>query len=240
MTETPPTAKLPKVRTVSNLTEQVHDLLMGAVVDGSLEPGRLYSVQALARQLGVSRTPVREAMLQLARRGMVEMVPSQGVRIVQRSLEDLRDIFEIRLWLEVPAVRIAVPKMEEADVARIRASYERMRECAVSGDGRGLESEDRVFHAAILECSGNLRVAVMLDELRDFVVAKGKTTTGRSRSLLEIVEAHQPIVEAISRGDADGAAAAMERHLRSSAEALLKQFASDAAESADPDRLALP
>ena len=222
-----PSGKLPKVRTVSNLTEQVHDLLMGAVVEGTLEPGRLYSVQALAGQLGVSRTPVREAMLQLARRGIVEMVPSQGVRIVQRSLDDLRDIFEIRLWLEVPVVRAAVPKMDAADVARIHASYERMREYALTGDGRGLEIEDRVLHAAILECSGNLRVAVLIDELRDFVVAQGKTTTGRSRTLLEIAEVHKPIVDAIDRGDAEGAADAMERHLLSSADALLKQFAAE-------------
>lgn len=237
MVEAVSSGQLPKVRTVSNLTEQVHDLLMAAIVDGTLEPGRLYSVQALAGEFGVSRTPVREAMLQLARRGMVEMVPSQGVRIVRRSLEDLRDIFEVRLWLEVPAVRAAVPKMDEADVARINASYARMRECALSGDIRGLESEDRVLHAAILECSGNLRVAVLIDELRDFVVGQGKTTTGRSRTPLEIVEAHGPVVEAIERGDAEAAAEAMEVHLRSSAEALLAQFASDPARS---DRPTLP
>jgi DNA-binding GntR family transcriptional regulator len=219
--------QLSKVRTVSNLTEQVHDLLMGAILDGSLEPGRLYSVQALSGELGVSRTPVREAMLQLARRGIVEMVPSQGVRIVQRSLDDLKDIFEIRLWVEVPAVRAAVPKMDEADVARLQASYSRMRECALNGDTRGLENEDRVLHAVILECSGNLRVAMMIDELRDFVVTQGKTTTGRSRTPLEIVEAHRPIVEAIERGDAEAAAEAMDRHLRSSADVVLSQFASD-------------
>ncbi|MEZ5076942.1 MAG: GntR family transcriptional regulator [Solirubrobacterales bacterium] len=212
---------------MSNLTEQVHDLLMGAVVDGTLEPGKLYSVQALASEFGVSRTPVREAMLQLARRGIVEMVPSQGVRIVQRSLDDLRDIFEVRIWLETPAVRAAVPNMDDADVQRIRASYERMRECALAGDRSGLESEDRLLHAAILECSGNLRVAVMLDELRDFVVAQGNTTTGRSRTPLEIAEAHRPLVEAIDRRDADGAAKAMEQHLRSSADVLLRQFAAD-------------
>lgn len=231
MPDTSPKGQLPKVRTVSNLTEQVHDLLMSAIVDGDLEPGTLYSVQSLSRELGVSRTPVREAMLQLARRGIVEMVPNQGVRIVQRSLADLEDIFEVRLWLEVPAVREAVPKMEPADLARILASFNRMRECALTGDGRGLESEDRVFHAAILECSGNLRVGVLIDELRDFVVAQGKTTTGRSRTLLEIVEAHAPIVEAIERGDAEAAAQAMDRHLRSSAEALLGQFADDAGEA---------
>lgn len=227
MAQASPDGQLPKIRAVANLTEQVHDLLMRAVVDGDLEPGRLYSVQALAGQLGVSRTPVREAMLQLARRGIVEMVPSQGVRIVQRSLDDLRDIFELRLWLEVPAVRVAVPNMDDADVDRIRGSFERMLESAEAGDGRALESEDRVFHAAILECSGNLRVAATIDELRDFVVAQGSTTTGRSRTLSEIAEAHRPIVAAIERHDPEAAAKAMERHLTTSAEALLHQFFGD-------------
>ncbi|MFT3864346.1 MAG: GntR family transcriptional regulator [Solirubrobacterales bacterium] len=222
-----PKSRLPKVETVSNLTEQVHDLLLGAIIDGTLEAGSLYSVQALADQFGVSRTPVREAMLQLARRGIVEMVRNQGVLIVQRSLEDLRDIFQIRLWLEVPAVSDAVPNMEDADIERVHCIYERMRECARQGDARGLENEDRLLHGAIIECSGNLRVASMIDDLRDFVIAQGKTTTGRSRTLLEIVQAHDELIAAIDRRDADAAAAAMARHLESTAEALLEIFAAE-------------
>ncbi|HVV89840.1 MAG TPA: GntR family transcriptional regulator [Solirubrobacterales bacterium] len=227
MSGTAPKGRLPKVETVSNLTEQVHDLLLGAIVDGTLEAGTLYSVQALADQFGVSRTPVREAMLQLARRGIVEMVRNQGVLIVQRSLEDLRDIFQIRLWLEVPAVRDAVPKMDAADLERIHATFGRMRAFAREGDARGLENEDRMLHRAILECSGNLRVAAMIDDLRDFVIAQGKTTTGRSRTLPQIVEAHGDLIAAIDRGDAEGAAQAMARHLESTSDALLAQFADE-------------
>lgn len=223
---------LPKVATVSNRTEQVHDLLMRAIAEGELEAGQLYSVQALAGELGVSRTPVREAMLQLARRGIVEMVPGQGVRVIQRSLDDVRDIFEVRIWLEVPVIKTAVPKMDDADLARVRASYERMQQAALAGDGRALENEDRVFHLAILECSGNLRVARLLDELRDFVVAQGKTTTGRSRTPMQIVEAHEPILAAIERRDSEAAGEAMETHLRSSAKVLLAQLG-DRGESAD-------
>lgn len=227
MPSTRPTAQLPKVATVTNLTEQVHDLLMNAIIDGALEAGQLYSVQALADQFGVSRTPVREAMLQLARRGIVEMVRNQGVLIVQRSLEDIREIFEIRLWLEPPAVRAAVPRMEAEDLERMHAVYARMRRCAEAEDPRGLEGEDRLLHATILECSGNLRVAPMIDDLRDFVIAQGRTTTGRSRTLLEIVAAHDELIAAIDGGDADAAAAAMEQHLRSTADALVAQFAAE-------------
>lgn len=215
---------LPKVTTSVNLTEQVHDALAAAIVDGTLEPGQLYSVQALADQFGVSRTPVREAMLQLARRGLVEMVRNQGVLIVKRSLDDLRDIFQVRLWLEVPAVREAARRAGDDDRRRFHGHYARMRSAALEGDAAALEREDRLLHEAILERSGNLRLVHMIDELRDYVIAHGQTTSGRSRTLLEIVEEHDAILAAIDRGDPDAAAAAMERHISSTAEKPLAQL----------------
>lgn len=222
---------LKPVAATVNLTEQVRDQLMSAIAEGRLASGSLHSVSALANELGVSRTPVREAMLQLAQRGLVRMVRNQGVVILGPSVEDLRQIFQIRLWLEVPATREAARKADEADKRRLWEHYENMRRFANDGDAPGLEREDRMLHTSILELSGNERLARVVNEMRDFTIARGSTTTFRSRTPEEIVTQHLPIIRAIDSNDPDAAGSAMAQHLEASASALLAQEAARQVES---------
>lgn len=220
--------RLEPIDRAENFTQQVRETLVSAIASGSLERGGIYSMQVLADQLGVSRTPVREAMLQLQQRGLVKMLRNQGALILGPTLDDLRQIFQLRRWLEVPATREAVANAGEQDRAALWAHFREMEAAAARDDAAAVDREDRLLHSRLLALSGNDRVVTVLDDVRSFMIAHGHTTTGRSRSLREIVAQHEPILAAFDAGDADAAAAAMERHLEATETATLVQGAAAA------------
>ncbi|HLH71627.1 MAG TPA: GntR family transcriptional regulator [Candidatus Dormibacteraeota bacterium] len=202
-------------------TDQVLRALTDAIVEGRLVPGTLHSVGSLAEQLGVSRTPVREALIQLSRRGMVGFERNRGVRILETTLHDLEEIFEIRLWIEPPATRQAVHRLGTPEAGIVREHFEAMHAAARQGRLAELWRHDRALHRTIVQCSGNLRAAQYLDGLRDLVLMRGATTVHRARSPLEIVEDHRPLVEAIEARDPERAAEEMRRHIRTTADLVL-------------------
>ncbi len=208
-------------------------MLKGTLASGGLEVGRVYPIQTLADQMGVSRTPVREALLQLQQAGLVRILPNQGVLVVGRTVEDLRQVFQIRTWLEVPAVREAVVRADVDAVASLRASYARLAALADADDRAGVEAEDRAFHALLLETAGNRRLADVVGHLRDFLISNGYASTGHERSLRDLALEHLPIVEAVAAGDADAAAAAMESHLARTAEVTIELATARAAQSGE-------
>ena len=186
-------------------------------------PGSLHSVAELAETLGVSRTPVREALIELASRGMVQFERNRGVRILQTSIHDLEEIFEMRLMLEVPATAQAVARMSPAEIRALRSQLALMEQAAAAGDESRLWTHDRGFHHMLLAASGNRRLADYVDGLRDMVLVQGVTTAGRARSLAAIVAEHEAIFERVAAGDADGAAAAVGAHIEHTRALLIAQ-----------------
>lgn len=214
-----------QVRQSSTVYSQVLDALRAAVITGELQPGSLHSVGSLAGQLGVSRTPVREALIKLAQQGMVRFERNRGVRILQTSLHDLEEVFALRLLLEVPATRRAVGQLDAAGRRELGRHYQAMERAAKADDEFRLMEHDRRFHRVVLEASGNQRLADFVDGLRDMVLRRGVSTARASRSLEDIVAEHGKILGPIEAGDADGAAEAMRAHLQHTAELLISQEA---------------
>lgn len=215
-------SSLPALAERVNRSEEAHAILREAISSGRMSPGQIHSVQALAEQLGVSRTPVREALLQLARQGLVEPVRNRGFLVVERSLQDVRDIFEIRLLLEPAAARAAARRANAEDVDRMQAHYHEMTAAARAGDADTTWKHDRAFHLAILEASGNSRLAQYIDALRDLIQRRGQLTT-RSRQLQAIAREHGPILDAMEKRHGAGAEQAMRHHIRQTRDALLAQ-----------------
>jgi DNA-binding GntR family transcriptional regulator len=204
---------------------QVLAALRTAVITGELAPGTLHSVQTLATQLGVSRTPVREALIKLAQQGMVRFERNRGVRVLQTSLHDLEEVFALRLLLEPAAVRRAVTRMDESTRKELRKLFAAMQKAAKADDEFTMLGHDRRFHRVVLEASGNTRLATYVDGLRDMVLRRGVSTARESRSLDDIVAEHAEILTLIEAGDADGAAEAMRVHVQHTAELLIAQEA---------------
>jgi len=217
-----------RARTGETYTDQVRETLVTAIADGVLEAGRVYPMQVLAEQLGVSRTPVREALLQLQERSLIRMERNHGVRILPRTVDDLADVFQIRRWLEVPATEAAAARLRAEDDVALSACLERMTSAAAAGDVAAFALLDRDFHALILERSGNARVARLVAELRDFLIAHGHATSWIEGGLPEVAAQHEPILAALARRDGPAAAAAMADHLSRVAEATIAAASGDA------------
>lgn len=212
-----------QVRPADTVNGQVLGELRTAVVTGELPPGTLHSVQSLATQLGVSRTPVREALIKLAQQGMVAFERNRGVRILPTSVRDLEEVFALRLLLEVPATRRAVRLLDVAGRRELRRLLVAMERAAAADDEFLLSEHDRRFHRMLLRASGNHRLAEYVDGLRDTVLRRGVSTAGSSRTLDDIVAEHRGVLERVEAGDADGAAAAMRSHILHTAALLVAQ-----------------
>lgn len=208
-----PRKAIQPLKSEASLTARIRGSLRDAIVAGDLKPGTLYSVQTLAEQFEVSRTPVREALIDLAGLDMVRFERNRGVRIVEASPRDLVDIFNLRILLEVPATHRAVTQITDRGVAALRSELTAMEAAEDVDDEVTLMRHDRAFHLIILEASGNRRLSAYIDHLRDVVLTRGVSTVGRSRALEDIVLEHQEICAHIERRDADAAAQAMRTHL---------------------------
>lgn len=184
-------------------------MLRTRILSGDLDPGTQHSVYRLAAEFGVSRTPVREAVLRLADAGLVTIEKNRGITINGPTLRDIREIFEFRLVLEVPAASYAASHSDKALVTRLRAELDGAHRASAEENPALAEAHDREFHQIIVETLGNPRMTKALGSLRDaarlgWAVADDWTQLDRERAA---------IFDAIVRGDSRAAAVEMESHI---------------------------
>jgi DNA-binding GntR family transcriptional regulator len=207
----------------ATLTSRALDALRAAIVDGRLEAGERYSVAQLAERFGVSRTPVREALLVLERQGVVRFERNRGVRVLETTAHDLEEVFALRLLLEVPATRRACALLTREDLDALERELRTMERLAAEGDEAAFMAHDKRFHEIILRGSGNRRLTTIVSQLRDLVRFRGASTVGRSRDLQAILAEHVVILDALRARDSHGAARAMRAHLLETGRLLLAQ-----------------
>lgn len=215
------------IETELPLSVRAREAIRSAIIVGQLAPGTLHSVQALASRFGISRTPVREALIDLSKQGMVSFERNRGVRILETSVHDLEEILAIRLLLEPPATYRAVAQFTPSAQRELELEVAAMANAAERDDQISFMRHDRGFHSIILGMSGNRRLQEFIDQIRDLVVARGNSTLGTTRSPLEIVEEHRFILDRISEGDAVGAASAMREHISRTGRLLIAQEGGD-------------
>lgn len=205
------------------LSQRAADSIRNAIREGRLSPDELYSVARLAEEFGVSRTPVREALLVLERQGMVRFERNRGVRVLATTAHDLEEIFTLRLLLEVPAAERACRRLDAKGREAIKRELQSMREAAGADDEPRFMSHDRRFHDRILAASGNARLAALIGDLRHHVTARGPSTVGRSRGLDEVLAEHEAIMDALEAADAQRTASAMRTHIVTTGRLLIEQ-----------------
>ncbi|OJU82390.1 MAG: hypothetical protein BGO11_10640 [Solirubrobacterales bacterium 70-9] len=195
------------------LKDQVETYMRDAINSGEWSAGELHSVGEVADEFGVSRTPVREAVLQLADAGLVAFERNVGFRILRSTPSQIVEIFHLRLLLEVPATRLTARDAGEETLATMRAELAEMSAAAKKGDESLFMQHDRYFHDAAISGAGNDRLITTVDRLRDATRLIGASTVERRRSLFDIADEHRPILDAFERRDAAAAAAAMRDHV---------------------------
>ncbi len=207
-----PTGDLVRPSTLSALAK---DAILVRIVAGEITAGQVYPAPVLAGVLGVSVTPVREALLELAAAGLVEPVPNKGYRVVELSQHDLDEIFQVRLMLEVPAAaEVARLRTAEPDMTRFRTLADELEQRARDGDVPGFLETDREFHLGLIGTLGNGRLTDMVSRLRYQARLYGLPRLAERGELKESAHEHRELLDAVSRGDAAAAAQITTRHLQ--------------------------
>jgi DNA-binding GntR family transcriptional regulator len=206
-----------------SLADQTVAAIRAAIRDGTLQPGRLYSAYQIAGYLGVSRSPVREALMRLAEAGMVALERNRGFRIVIPGPAEIAEVFQLRLLLEVPAARRAAEVTPAGLVAGLAAELASMQAAAAGHHEQLFMQHDQRLHRLILEAAGNARLTALVDNLRDATRTLGASTADRSRELGDITDEHLPIIAAIRAGDGAAAGAAMAFHVAHTGRLLVAQ-----------------
>lgn len=200
------------------LREIVFETLRQAIVQGDMEPGtRLMEVQ-LAEKLGVSRTPVREAIRQLELEGLVMMVPRKGAYVAGLSTKDCIEVLEIRAALEGLAAQLAAQKVNHKEIQGLSQAYERFCHYVREKDIQGLIDEDVTFHDIIYSASRNERLIQLISGLREQVQRFRVAYISQFDKASDLVEEHRQILQAISQGEGDQARALSEKHIKNLSE----------------------
>lgn len=205
----------------ASLTQQVTTMLRAAITAGEMRPDEHYSAVGLSGTLGVSRTPVREALQLLEKEGIVRIEKNRGVRVLQISLEDIVQIFEIRLLLEPPMAGRGAAEASAEQLSQIHELHQRILERAADDDGPGTLKADKDFHLFLLGLAGNHRLVTMVDELRNLVLTRGLVTIPQARTALDLARDRNDILGAVDARDPAAAEAAMRNHVLNTARLLI-------------------
>ncbi|GAA3923808.1 FCD domain-containing protein [Microbacterium invictum] len=196
-----------------SIRESVERALSALVVSGELAPGTLVSVPTLAAQFDVSATPVREAMLELERRGFVEAVKNKGFRVTEVSDEELAHIVEVRQLLEPPAMERLATQFPQDRLEELTASANDIIAGAEGGDLRTYLEADVAFHLGLTAMLGNPLLVQMVSDLRSRTRLIGLTALLESGRLTDSAAEHLDLLRALSTGDAAGARRVMSHHI---------------------------
>jgi DNA-binding GntR family transcriptional regulator len=200
------------------------DYVKTRVLTGAFPGGELISEGEVATALGMSRTPVREAFLQLEAAGLLRLYPQRGALVVPVSPEEVRAVMEARLVLEQFAAAAVIgrgPAACSAVFEQLSAQLERQRETAAASRLPEFLDSDRAFHNITLEAAGNSILAGFYSSLRDRQMRMiGESALRDPQRLATIIDEHRGIAEALRDGDVDQAREAVQTHLASTMRAL--------------------
>ncbi len=197
-----------------SLADLVYDAIRVAIMDKTLPPGSRVSEVGLARQFGVSKTPVREAILRLRKIGVIEVDGLRGGRVARPSEAKIRQAYEVREALEVFAARAAAAQRGGGGLERIAHAARRSLSCAQAADQDGFREHDFAFHRQIAAAAGNPRLKEMIEESFTLIATLRRRDYPTLAASLECGEAHVRIADAIARGDVAGAEAGVRDHIR--------------------------
>jgi DNA-binding GntR family transcriptional regulator len=195
----------------SVLADQVRDRLLEGILSGQFPPNARIVETQVARELGTSQAPVREALRGLEAIGVVEITPFRGARVRRPTLRELLEAYDVRSSLETMAVRLAVPRLGDADLTELDSYGAAMQDAARAGDGHGVAEADVKFHGRIVEIADNLTLEKVWRSLEPFsrtyitLVAPGADPQWSA-------DLHTPIIAALKRRDVEAVVEALQQH----------------------------
>jgi DNA-binding GntR family transcriptional regulator len=197
---------------VRNSSDVAAEVIRQAIIDGRLGPGARLKEEELARELGISRTPVREALFLLQTEGLVDTAPNRGATVRIHGAEGLEDLYQLRALLEGYAARRAAARVSEDVVARLWSSCDRF-DARTDGDVRDLVKENHFFHNTILEAAGSVRVADMVRKVIELPLVYKSYIWYSPEQRRISGHYHRQITKALGARDAERAELVMKEHV---------------------------
>ncbi|MGI5922285.1 MAG: GntR family transcriptional regulator [Syntrophomonadaceae bacterium] len=209
------------------LRELVLDALREAIINGTLKPRERLMELQLAEELGVSRTPIREALRKLELEGFIVMVPRKGAYVADFSFKDIADIFEIRAALEGLAGALAAERITDDELENMERLLVEKAEAITENDIEKLVDVDTKFHEALYKASRNERLTTIISNLREQIQrfrATSLANPGRGKMSLD---EHRNIVEAIQSRDVQAARQAAQDHIENAENSMIEAIKKD-------------
>lgn len=202
------------------LRDVVFNTLRQAILRGELKPGeRLMEIQ-LANKLGVSRTPVREAIRKLELEGLVLMIPRKGAEVADISEKSLKDVLEVREALEELAARLACDKITKEGINRLKEAAQDLRSALKSNDITQMAEADVRFHDVICNATENQKLGQLLNNLREQMYRYRIEYLKDQHVYEKLLSEHEEIIRHIEKGEKDEAARVVSRHIENQAQAV--------------------
>ncbi len=203
------------------LREIIFNTLREAIIVGELKPGeRLMEVQ-LAEKMGVSRTPVREAIRKLELEGLVTMIPRKGTHVAELSVKDIMDVLEVRTSLDCLATALSVARISAEEIKELKSISAQFVNYMEKGNLQGLIKKDIEFHDVIYRSSRNEKLLQIANNLREQVYRFRVIYLKDYVSPREVVKEHSDILDAIVGKDTAAAQKAAEEHVRNQKETMI-------------------
>jgi len=203
----------PNETLVRNASMAATELIRNAILEGRLEPGQRLKEEELARELGISRTPVREALLMLQAEDLVVAAPNRGATVRVHDANDLHDLYELRALLEGYATRRAAERISKKEVEQLRQSCERFDQLSSDDDLPGVVRENLFFHNTILAVADSERLTAFVRKVIELPLVYSSYRWYSPDQKRISVHYHRQIVVALADGDADRAELIMKEHL---------------------------
>lgn len=206
--------------TPPRLGDHTYEAIRQAILSGLFAPGSRLTVDAVANRLGVSRTPVKEALVRLEREGLVRVVPRRGAFVAMLSAEEVLELYDLREVLDGLAARKAAERITPQELATLARYLRRADKCAATGDLTRYSDADLAFHQAVRQASKSPRLVEMLENLRDQTRLLMSTSILLEGRLQRSIEEHRRIYEALRRRDGPAAEEAARAHMRAARQAV--------------------
>lgn len=195
------------------LRDVVFNTLRQAIITGEFAPGERLMEIALANRLGVSRTPVREAIRKLELEGLVVMIPRKGAEVARITEKDLRDVLEVRCSLEELAAELAAERMDEEGQEKLDQALVEFESAIESGDNAAIADSDMEFHDIIFDATGNPRLIQIIGNLREQFYRYRLEYVKDTDYHIVLLNEHKELVNAIRAGKKEEARKIMKKHI---------------------------
>jgi DNA-binding GntR family transcriptional regulator len=212
--------KFAAIKQPESLAKMAYEAIRKSILSGQWKIGELYNEKAIAADLGISRTPVREALLELAAQELILFLPRRGLMVNRFTRRDVDEIFEMRKAIELAAVEKVTLAAPPFDLFEIEEALLKQRKATKEKDYLAFMEADRIFHTSFSELTNNRRLIAVLENLRDMMHVMGVKALALEGRALQVIEEHQAIFEAVRRGNCEEARRAMAYHLDQSKEAV--------------------